>query len=339
MQTRVTLADVAKKAGVNVSTVSRSLNRETESQVSKSTVKKIRKIAEEMQYTPNTVARGLRTRKSMTIGVIIPDLTNPIFPPIVRGIDSVLFSRGYSALVVNTDNNAEIEDALFDSLMERQVDGLIIATGHTERGMIAKYHNQGVKAVMVNREASGVPYPSVIGEDAAGITAALEHLANLGHKKILHLAGPTALSTSSVRSVAFSETAKRLKLDTKIIKASALSVAAGEFAMNKFLDASPKSVTAVLAGNDLLALGVFHVLRKHGLKAPQDMSVIGFNNMAFSEDFSPSLTTINAPHFEMGAESARLLINQIEGKGNTPRKVMLPVTLVVRESSGPVPKK
>lgn len=339
MQPRVTLADVAKKAGVNVSTVSRSLNRETESQVSKTTVKKIRKIAEEMQYTPNTVARGLRTRKSMTIGVIIPDLTNPIFPPIVRGIDSVLFSRGYSALVVNTDNNAEIEDALFDSLMERQVDGLIIATGHTERSMIAKYHNQGVKAVMVNREASGVPYPSVIGEDAAGITAALEHLANLGHKKILHLSGPTALSTSSVRSVAFSETAKRLKFDTKIIKATALSVAAGEFAMNKFLDASLKSVTAVLAGNDLLALGVFHALRKHGLRAPQDISVIGFNNMAFSEDFSPALTTINAPHFEMGAESARLLINQIEGKGNTPRKVMLPVTLVVRESSGPVPKR
>ena len=339
MQTRTTLADVAKKAGVNVSTVSRSLNRETEGQVSKATVKKIRKIAEEMQYTPNTVARGLRTRKSMTIGVIVPDLTNPIFPPIVRGIDSILFSRGYSALVVNTDNNAEIEDALFDSLMERQVDGLIIATGHTERSMMAKYHNQGVRAVLVNREASGVPYPSVIGDDAAGITAALEYLVKLGHKKILHLAGPSLLSTSSVRSTAFSNTSKRLGLTTKIIKATALSVVAGEIAMNKFLDTSPKSVTAVLAGNDLLALGIFHALRKHGLKAPQDMSVIGFNDMPFSEDFSPSLTTVSAPHFEMGAESARLLINQIENKGSGPKKITLPVNLVVRESSGPAPKK
>ena len=124
MRSRTTLADVAKRAGVNVSTVSRSLNQETEGQVSKATVKKIRKIADEMAYSPNTVARGLRTRKSMTIGVIVPDLTNPIFPPIVRGVDSILFSRGYSALVVNTDNNAEIENALFDSLMERQVDGL-----------------------------------------------------------------------------------------------------------------------------------------------------------------------------------------------------------------------
>ncbi len=339
MRSRTTLADVAKRAGVNVSTVSRSLNQETSGQVSKATVNKIRKIAEEMSYSPNTVARGLRTRKSMTIGVIVPDLTNPIFPPIVRGVDSVLFSRGYSALVVNTDNNAEIENALFDSLMERQVDGLIIATGHTERSMITKYHNQGVKAVLVNREASGVPYPSVIGDDAAGITAALEHLAKLGHKKVLHLAGPTILSTASVRSNAFTNTAKHLGMSTKIIKATALSVSAGEIAMNKFLEANPKSVTAVLAGNDLLALGVFHALRKHGLRAPQDISVIGFNNMPFSEDFSPSLTTVSAPHFEMGVESARLLINQIEGKVTSPRKITLPVTLVVRESSGPVPKR
>ncbi len=339
MRSRTTLADVAKRAGVNVSTVSRSLNQETEGQVSKATVKKIRKIADEMAYSPNTVARGLRTRKSMTIGVIVPDLTNPIFPPIVRGVDSILFARGYSALVVNTDNNAEIENALFDSLMERQVDGLIIATGHTERSMIAKYHNQGVKAVLVNRETSGVPYPSVIGDDAAGIAAALEHLAALGHKKVLHLAGPTILSTASVRSNAFTNSAKRLGLITKVVKATALSVSAGEIAMNKFLDANPKGVTAVLAGNDLLALGVFHALRKHGLRTPEDISVIGFNNMQFSEDFNPSLTTVSAPHFEMGVESARLLIDQIEGKVTSPRKITLPVTLVIRESSGPVPKR
>ena len=339
MKSRTTLADVAKRAGVNVSTVSRSLNHETEGQVSKATVKKIRKIADEMAYSPNTVARGLRTRKSMTIGVIVPDLTNPIFPPIVRGVDSILFSRGYSALVVNTDNNAEIENALFDSLMERQVDGLIIATGHTERSMIAKYQNQGVKAVLVNREGSGVPFPSVIGDDAAGIAAALEHLAALGHKKILHLAGPTVFSTASVRSVAFTNTAKRLSLSSKIVKASSLSVSAGEIAMNNFLEANPKSVTAVLAGNDLLALGVLHSLRKYGLRAPQDISVVGFNNMPFSEDFNPSLTTVSAPHFEMGVESARLLLNQIEGKIASPRKITLPVNLLVRESSGPVPKR
>ncbi len=109
--------------------------------------------------------------------------------------------------------------------------------------------------------------------------------------------------------------------------------------MNKFLDANPKGVTAVLAGNDLLALGVFHALRKHGLRTPEDISVIGFNNMPFSEDFNPSLTTVSAPHFEMGVESARLLIDQIEGKVTSPRKITLPVTLVIRESSGPVPKR
>ena len=210
MCNRVTLADVAAASGVNTSTVSRALNRETESQVSAATVKRVRKIAQGLGYTPNTVARGLRTRKSMTIGVIVPDLTNPIFPPMVRGVDSVLFSRGYSAMIVNTDNNADIEEALFDSLMERQVDGLIIATGHTERSMMAKYHDQGVRAVMVNREATGVPYPSVIGDDAAGIAASLEHLVSLGHKKILCLAGPAMLSTFRLRASVFTDTAKKL---------------------------------------------------------------------------------------------------------------------------------
>jgi LacI family transcriptional regulator len=339
MRNRVTLADVAKAAGVNTSTVSRSLNSETEGQVSAETVKKVRKIAQELGYTPNTMARGLRTRKSMTIGVIVPDLTNPIFPPIVRGVDSILQSRGYSAMVVNTDNNAAVEDALFDSLMERQVDGLIIATGHTERSMIAKYHNQGVKAVMVNREASGVPYPSVIGDDSAGIASALEHLVKLGHKKILHLSGPTTLSTSRVRSTAFTDNGKRLGLTTKIVKATSLSVEAGQVAMNKFLDAHPKEITAVVAGNDLLALGVYHAIRQHGLRTPQDISVIGFNNMPFSEDFQPPMTTVSAPHFEMGAEAARLLLSQIQGNEPGPRKITLPVTLVVRESTGPVLKK
>src|ERR1019366_4990034 len=162
MQRRVTLSDVAKEAGVNVSTVSRSLNSETSGQVSTGTVKKINNIAKRLGYTPNTVARGLRTKRSMTIGVIIPDLTNPIFPPIVRGIDSVLSSRGYSAFVVNTDNNQEYEEKLFNSLVNRQVDGFIIATGHSEAGRLEKYFSAGIKTVMVNREATEVATPCVI---------------------------------------------------------------------------------------------------------------------------------------------------------------------------------
>lgn len=336
MRDRVTLADVAKAAGVHPGTVSRSLNDQTKKQVSEATVRKVRKIAKQLGYSPNTVARGLRTRKSMTIGVIVPDLTNPIFPPIVRGIDSYLLPRGYSVLVVNTDNNPTVEKKLFESLMERQVDGLIIATGHSEQDSIAEYHNRGVKAVMVNREAAGVPYPAVTGDDATGIRFAIEHLVSLGHKKFLHITGPLGYSTSRIRLQAFSDNCKRLGLNARIVKTTAYSIEAGQSAMDKFLDLHPNEVTAVVAGNDLLALGVYHSLRLRGLRCPEDVSVLGFNNMPFTNDFQPPMTTVNAPHFEMGVEAARLILSQIDGVESGPIKVTLPVSLVVRGSTAPV---
>lgn len=336
MRNSVTLADVAKAAGVHPGTASRSLNQQTENQVSKETVRKVRKIAKQMGYTPNTVARGLRTKKSMSIGVIVPDLTNPIFPPMVRGIDSYLLPRSYSVLVVNTDNNLEIEKKLFDSLMERQVDGLIIATGQKEKGLVSEYHRQGVKAVMVNRELSGVPYPAVIGDDAKGISDAIEHLAALGHKRLLHLAGPVGSSTSRIRSQAFTQSCRRLGLQSHIVKTEAYSVDAGQRAMDTFLDQHPNEITGVLAGNDLLALGVYHSLRLHKLRCPKDVSVVGFNDMPFSNDFQPPLTTIKAPYFDMGVEAARLILSKINGVDNGAMKVTLPVSLIVRGSTARV---
>ena len=316
MQRRVTLADVAREAGVNVSTVSRSLNPET--------AKKVNAIAKRLGYTPNAVARGLRTKRSKTIGVIVPDLTNPIFPPIVRGIDSVLVEDGYSAFVVNTDNNQEYEEKLFDSLINRQVDGFIIATGHSEIGQLTKYYKQGIKAVMVNREATEVATPCVIGDDAAGIYAGVAHLVDLGHKRIVHLSGPPSFSTSRVRTKAFQESCRSLKVAGEVIKSTAYSIEAGNVALN---------FTGVIAGNDLLALGVYHALRDFGLECPKDVSVIGFNDMPFSPDFQPPLTTVASPHYEMGAEAARLLLAQIEGREIGALKITLPVKLVIRGST------
>ena len=333
MQRRVTLADVAREAGVNVSTVSRSLNPETTKQVGPETAKKVNAIAKRLGYTPNAVARGLRTKRSKTIGVIVPDLTNPIFPPIVRGIDSVLVEDGYSAFVVNTDNNQEYEEKLFDSLINRQVDGFIIATGHSEIGQLTKYYKQGIKAVMVNREATEVATPCVIGDDAAGIYAGVAHLVDLGHKRIVHLSGPPSFSTSRVRTKAFQESCRSLKVAGEVIKSTAYSIEAGNVALSKYLRGKNLNFTGVIAGNDLLALGVYHALRDFGLECPKDVSVIGFNDMPFSPDFQPPLTTVASPHYEMGAEAARLLLAQIEGREIGALKITLPVKLVIRGST------
>jgi LacI family transcriptional regulator len=161
----------------------------------------------------------------------------------------------------------------------------------------------------------------------------VEHLASLGHKKLLHLTGPTESSTSRIRSQAFTAACKKLGLQAKIIKSYAYSIEAGQNAMDKFLDQNPKAITGVVAGNDLLALGVYHSLRSHGLKCPQDVSVVGFNNMPFANDFQPPLTTVDAPHYEMGVQAARIILNQIEGDESSPVKIMLPVSLIVRGST------
>lgn len=335
MRKRVTLTDVAQVAGVHPGTVSRALNDETESQVSQSTVRRIRKVAKDLGYTPNTVARGLRTNRSMTIGVIVPDLTNPIFPPMVRGIDSYLAPRGYSALVVNTDGSDATERTLFESLLERQVDGFVVATGHNNHQLMVEAHERGVHAVMVNRDATGVPYPAVTGDDSQGVFAAVTHLIELGHKHLIHLAGPAGFSTSRIRAEAFEAACKRFGLHGRVIDTSAYSVDAGQIAMDEVLDQDGGQITAVVAGNDLLALGVYHSLRTHGLRCPEDVSVVGFNDMLFANDFQPPLTTVRSPHFEMGVEAGRLLLNEIAGILPGGARVMLPVTLVIRGSSGP----
>jgi LacI family transcriptional regulator len=335
MSSRVTIADVARLAGVHAGTVSRALNQKTESQVNHETLVRVRQAAKQLGYAPNSIARGLRTNSSMTIGVIIPDLTNPIFPPIVRGIDSRLGVRGYSAVVVNTDGSDDAERLLFESLVQRQVDGLIFATGHSGHSIAGEAFERGIKAVMVNRDSGGVPYPAVVGDDADGIKASLRHLVEFGHRRVVHLEGPPSFSTSRIRAEAFVSGCAEFGIEGRVVPCTAYSVDAGQSAMDAVLDSPAARPTAVVAGNDLLALGVYHSLRLHALRCPEDVSVVGFNDMPFAGDFQPAMTTVRTPHFEMGAESARLLLEQIDSAQRSAVKITLPVELVVRASTGP----
>lgn len=333
MPSRVTIADVARLAGVHQGTVSRALNRKTEDQVNSETARRVRNAAKQLGYIPNTIARGLRTSSSMTIGVVIPDLTNPIFPPIVRGIDSYLTPRGYSAVVVNTDGSDATEKLRFESLVQRQVDGFIFATGHSGHSTAGDAYDRGIKAVMVNRDSRGVPFPAVVGDDAQGIRLCVDHLSSLGHHDLVHLSGPEGFSTSQVRTDAFVSACAERGIAAHVAATSAYSVEAGQAAMDEILDRSEFPFTAVVAGNDLLALGVYHSLRMRGLRCPEDVSVVGFNDMPFAGDFQPAMTTVRTPYFEMGAEAARLLLDQIDNDTPTALRVVLPVEFVIRAST------
>ena len=195
-----TLRDVAAAAGVHAATASRALNPKTRRLVNVDTARRILRVAESLGYQPNPIARSLKTAKSSTIGLVIPDLTNPLFPPIVRGIEDVLGPAGFNAWIVNTDNDPDRERTQIESLRSRQVEGLIIATARLEHPLLEKLHEQGMKMVLVNRRLENVEIPSVTPDDAAGIAMAVKHLFDLGHRRIVHLAGPQTTSTGLVRS-------------------------------------------------------------------------------------------------------------------------------------------
>lgn len=334
MPTRVTIADVAARAGVHKATVSRALNKLTEHQVNPATARRVQRAARELGYVPNIVARGLRTHLSMTIGVILPDLTNPLFPPIVRGIESYLTPRGYTALIVNTDGRDDQEAAAFDSLLERRVDGFIIATGQIEHPLVADAYRRDIRAVMLNRGSTAVPYPLVTGDDAAGVSSAVNHLVELGHRDIVHLSGPANFTTSIVRADAFTAAARRhSQVRHAVSPAPALSIRAGVAGMVQLLRRDEELPTAIVAGNDLLAVGILRALRAQGLSCPGDISVCGFNDMLFAEDFNPPLTTVRVPHQDLGSEAARLLLEGIAAERQQSVTVTLPASLIVRSST------
>lgn len=334
MARRATIADVAKLADVHKATVSRALNPRTERQIGRDTVERVRAAAEKLGYVPNAMARGLRTASSMTVGVILPDLTNPLFPPMVRGIEDFLAPRGYTALLANTDDNEENERAAIGSLLARRVDGLIVASGHSDFAALAEAQESDVPTVLLNRDAGSLEFPLVTGDDAHGITEAVAHLIGLGHRRLLHIAGPPRLSTSAARRRAFEAAcAAAPQVVGTVVEVSALTINAGYQAMHTILRRGAGHPTAIVAGNDLIALGVLRSLRVHGLGCPEDVSVVGFNDMLFAEDFTPPLTTVRVPTLQMGADAARLLLQIIE-TGEQPSAVLrLPVSLVVRGST------
>lgn len=329
------IADVARLAGVHPGTVSRALNPKTESKVNSETRARVKRAAKQLGYSPNSLARSLRTSSSMTVGIIIPDLTNPIFPPIVRGIDSCLASHGYSAFVVNTDGDDHNERTLFESLLQRRVDGLIFGTGHSGPSVAEEAFARGIHAVMVNRDAGGVPYPTAVGMDADGIRDAVEHLYALGHRRIAHFTGPAGFSTSRVRSSAFIAACEARDIERVVVPATQYSIDAGRAAAAELLAQEAPRPTALVAGNDLLALGAYHAVRDAGLRCPDDLSIVGFNDMPFAEDFMPPLTTVRVPLFQLGVEAAQLLVDQLETGNIRNIQVALPVELVVRGSTAP----
>jgi LacI family transcriptional regulator len=324
---------------VHPATASRALNPETRLLVKEDTARRVLEAAELLGYHPNPVARSLRTRRSHTVGVIIPDLTNPLFPPIVRGIDDVLSAGGFNALIVNTDNDSAREDLQVASLRARQVEGLIIGTARLDDPLLHRLVRDACPVVLINRRVDTPSLPSVTGDDATGVDLALRHLAGLGHRRIAHLAGPQWTSTGQVRLRAYRQGVAELGLVDSpdlVVVCEQWTESEGAAGLTRLL-ARDTGCTAVLAGNDLVALGCYDVMRERNIACPETLSIVGFNDMPIVDKLRPSLTTVHVPHYQVGAEAARLLLERIADAAAPVKSVLLPLRLVVRDSTAAPP--
>lgn len=331
------LRDVAERAGVHLSTVSRVLNPGTRDMVSEEVAQRIQKIAREMGYRTNAFGYGLKTQRSTTIGVVVPDLTNPVFPPIIRAIEHKLRHDGYTAILGDSDSDPEQERVIIDKMMGRRVEGLILATAHLTDDVIEKIIAEDAPVVLINRATEKAGVISVTTDDLKGAKLAVDHVIDLGHKAVAHVAGPQSLSTGHDRYEGFVNAmrVRGLTVDKALIHfCKNYSEEEGRAAMAALLD-SGKPFTAVVAANDLLALGCYAVLAERGVKCPDDISVTGYNDMPFTDKFNPPLTTIRVDLHHMGERAAEALLSIIRDPDVRVKPIKLPPQLIVRGSTAP----
>jgi LacI family transcriptional regulator len=335
-----TLRDVAERAGVHVSTASRALNEETRSIVSPDTARRVLKAAEDLGYSPNPLAKGLRTNRSMTIGMVISDIENPLFGPIIAGVEEAAGRQGYSTLIVEAvaDDHTALSPVI-NALVHRRVDGVLLAMATRTGGNAAYLKRINVPVVLVNRSVEGVSVASIVGDDAHGIGLAVDHLADLGHRRIGHLAGPQQTSTGLNRLHGFRSHMSALGLEhgsDVIEEADWYQMGPGHESAGVLLDRRP-DLTALVAANDLIALGAYQAIRDRGLEVGVDISVTGYNDMILVDLVHPSLTSVRIPYREMGSEAADLLLAMMSdgAASDSDTQRTLTPTLSMRDSTQP----
>ncbi|MPZ74729.1 MAG: substrate-binding domain-containing protein [Nitriliruptorales bacterium] len=330
-----TLRDVANRARVHPSTVSRALNGSTRELVNPATVRRILKAAEALGYEPNSLARSLKTNRTMTVGMLIPDLTNPVFPPIVRGIEDALADEGYTLVLANTDGEPAKERRIVGAMRGRQVDGLLLATALREYPLLDDLAAAGLPVVLVNRTSEHPTVPSVTPDDHAGMGMAVRHLVSLGHTRIAHVAGPQLMTTGLTRYNSFLSWMRVAGIEPDpqlVVFADSFKEQAGAAACEELLGRGA-DFTAIVAANDLLALGCYDALHAQQLAVPENVSVVGHNDIPFADNFGPPLTTVRIPHYEIGVKAAQLMLEALRSRSASLVAVHLTPSFVLRAST------
>jgi LacI family transcriptional regulator len=331
------LSEVAQRAGVSSATASRALNRPE--MVSADVVRRVRAIAEELGYAPNPFARSLRRQDSKTLGLIVPDNTNPFFAEVAKGIEAACFGAGYTLILCNSDRSLEKEAAQARVLYDKRVDGvLMFNTRDGSAPTIAWLQERAVPVVLLERRSPGVAVDCVLSDNPAGVRAAVEHLTGLGHRRIGCLLGEHDAAHYRERLAAFRLAAAELGLfaPPQYVREDLVTYADGQWAAAALLrlDEPP---TALFCANDTLAIGAVRGAQLAGVRVPEELAVVGYGDTALASYTRPSLTSVVQEKHQVGARAVRLLLRRIASKGEPwrPRVEVVPTRLAVRESTGP----
>ncbi|WIG61895.1 MAG: Transcriptional regulator, LacI family [Ktedonobacterales bacterium] len=334
----VTLKELGRLAGVHPSTVARVINDDPHQRVSEELRQRILALADEHGYQPNRLARSLRTKRSNVIGALIPDISNPFFALMFRGIEDALAERDYSVILANTDDDSARGERGITMLRERQVDGLILATARRHDRAVQQLIAEHFPVVLLNRHTDPIPPNAVVPADYTGSMTAVEYLIGLGHQRIAHIAGSDEMSTGHTRRQGYRDALERHRIpfDPDLLVGGSFRDQGGYEAMQQLLTLSIPP-TAVFAVNDLAAAGAMRAANEAGMVIPHDLSVIGFNDLSTVAQTTPRLTTLHLPVHAMGVKAAERLLAQLLGERGFVEPAILPVTLYVRDSTGPAP--
>jgi LacI family transcriptional regulator len=332
--TEPTIHDIARELKISASTVSRALNDNT--RISLKTKEKIRKVADQLGYRPNTLASNLRNKKSNTIGIVVPLINRHFFSSVISGVEDVAFKAGYNVVISQSNDLADKEISIVQSMFSNRVDGLIVSIAMQTNTFehLKLFKKKHIPLAFFDRAVPEIETDKIVVDDFAGGFKVTQHLIDQGYKRIGHLAGPQNLTTYLDRKNGYIEALKKngIAYDKSLIIVNTLTSEEGVPAVKQLMGL-PNPPDAIFCGNDTTALSAMIYLRDKGICIPEDIGIVGFSNEPFSKVVSPSISTIAQPGFLIGQKAAELIIRKIENKDRAYQTIVLPTELIVRESS------
>jgi DNA-binding LacI/PurR family transcriptional regulator len=326
----ITTKQIAQRAGVSVGTVSHVLNQSAT--VSAALRKRVEEVVRKLDYQPSQLARGLRRRSTDLLGVIIPDITNPYFPKLVRGVEDVAYKEGFRLVLCNTDNDPAKELSYFNDLRSFHPAGIIVIPAEgSSIGKDAAHRN--VQIIFVDRCPEWWTGDAVVANNEDGGHQVGRYLTRMGHKEIAAISGPSHIQTARDRIRGFKRalTEAGLELPAKYIQEAPFNAEGGYAAAIRLLSMTPRPM-AIFAGSDTLAIGALAAVRSLKLRCPEDVSIVGFDDLEFSELTQPSLTTVFQPGYHIGSLACQLLLERVRGAEHPPERKLLNTELRIRDS-------